>query len=143
MTQPQRNSIASAITGELVAAIAPGSVTLQDIWDSSAERTLSCDAIVMATQRASDDALYREITGDPSQLAEAGISGVYAIGDCVAPSLIAESVFSGHRLAREIDTEDPATPLPFIRERRLLGASEQDYALPAAEHRTLPGKAPT
>ena len=29
---------------------------------------------------------------------------------------IAENVFDGHRLAREIDTADPATPLPFLRE---------------------------
>ena len=125
-----RRSGISVVTGELAAEIAPGAVTLQDIWDPSATRTVSCDAIVMATQRASDDGLYRELTGEPSHLAEAGISGVYAIGDCVAPSLIAESVFSGHRLAREIDTEDPSVPLPFIRERRLLGATEQDYTLP-------------
>jgi dimethylamine/trimethylamine dehydrogenase len=125
-----RRSGISVATGELVAEIATGSVTLQDIWDPSATRTVSCDAIVMATQRASDDGLYRELADEPSHLAEAGISGVYAIGDCVAPSLIAESVFSGHRLAREIDTEDPSVPLPFIRERRLLGATEQDYALP-------------
>jgi dimethylamine/trimethylamine dehydrogenase len=34
----------------------------------------------------------------------------------VAPRLIAECVFDGHRLAREIDSPDPAMPLPFLRE---------------------------
>ncbi len=46
--------------------------------------------------------------------------------------MIAQSVFSGHRLAREIDSDDPATPLPFIRERRLLDSVEDDYMLDAA-----------
>jgi len=29
---------------------------------------------------------------------------VFAIGDCVAPRLLADCVFDGHRLAREIDS---------------------------------------
>jgi dimethylamine/trimethylamine dehydrogenase len=50
----------------------------------------------------------------------AGIEAVYAIGDCVAPRLIADCVFDGHRLAREIDSRDPRRPLPYLRERRLV-----------------------
>ena len=46
--------------------------------------------------------------------------GVFRIGDCVAPRLIAEAIFDGHRLAREIDSEDPAVPLPYKRERLVL-----------------------
>jgi dimethylamine/trimethylamine dehydrogenase len=45
-----------------------------------------------------------------------GIEALYRIGDCLAPRTIAENIFDGHRLAREIDTPDPATPLPYIRE---------------------------
>jgi hypothetical protein len=42
--------------------------------------------------------------------------------------LEASGIFDGHRLAREIDSPDPAIPLPFIRERRLWGASaDKDY----------------
>jgi dimethylamine/trimethylamine dehydrogenase len=41
---------------------------------------------------------------------------VYRIGDCLAPRTIAEDIFDGHRLAREIDSADPATPLPYLRE---------------------------
>jgi dimethylamine/trimethylamine dehydrogenase len=44
------------------------------------------------------------------------VQAIYRIGDCVAPQLLAEVIFDGHRLAREIDSEDPATPLPFLRE---------------------------
>ena len=76
-----------------------------------------CDAVVLVTQQASDDRLYQELAGDPAALAAAGIGAVYRIGDAVAPRLLSEAVFDGHRLAREIDSPDPATPLPYRRER--------------------------
>ena len=37
---------------------------------------------------------------------------VQRIGDCEAPAIIAAAVYSGHRYARELDTEpDPDAPL--------------------------------
>ena len=65
----------------------------------------------------------------PTRRVAAGIHGLYQIGDCLLPGMIADAIFSGHRLAREIDSPDPATPLPYVRERRLLGASEADFEL--------------
>lgn len=41
--------------------------------------------------------------------------------------MVADAVFDGHRLAREIDSEDPASHLPFVREIRVLGLREEDY----------------
>jgi hypothetical protein len=41
---------------------------------------------------------------------------LYRIGDCVAPRMISEAIFDGHRLAREIDGADPARALSFARE---------------------------
>ena len=78
---------------------------------------LEADAVVLVTQRLSDDALYHELRGDEERLEAEGIEAVYRIGDCVAPQLIADAIFDGHRLAREIDSENPAVPLPFVRER--------------------------
>jgi dimethylamine/trimethylamine dehydrogenase len=49
-----------------------------------------------------------------------GVDALYRIGDCEAPRLIADSVFSGHRLAREIDSDNPSIPLPYIRERKVI-----------------------
>ena len=49
-----------------------------------------------------------------------GVDALYRIGDCEAPRLTADAVFSGHRLAREIDSPDPSIPLPFKRERRMV-----------------------
>jgi dimethylamine/trimethylamine dehydrogenase len=84
------------------------------------ERTVEAQAVVLVTARVSDDALYRALRHDPGPF-----EAVYAIGDCVAPRLIADCVFDGHRLAREIDSIDPRRPLPYLRERRLLATSPQ------------------
>jgi len=81
------------------------------------------DGVVLVTQRLSDEALYRELAGDPAALEAAGIEAVYRIGDCVAPRLIADAIFDGHRLAREIDSPDPARPLPYLRERPLMAVT--------------------
>jgi len=86
------------------------------------------DAIVLVTQRVPDDTLYRALTADPERLREAGIEAVYRVGDCVAPRpQVADAIFDAHRLAREIDSEDPMTPRPWIRENRVLGATDADY----------------
>ena len=61
----------------------------------------------------------------------AGISQLHLIGDAHTPGIIAQAVFSGHRLAREIDSPNPSEPLPFIRERRLAGSGEEDFTLRA------------
>jgi dimethylamine/trimethylamine dehydrogenase len=115
----------------LVLAAEPGRAQLLQHFSGN-EREIEIDSIMVVTQRNSRSALYDELKADPAALEEAGISGVYCIGDAWAPGMIAQSVFSGHRLAREIDSEDPSTPLPFIRERRLVDSVEDDYALGAA-----------
>lgn len=74
-----------------------------------------CDGIVLVTQRASEDSLHAELTADPAVLAAAGIR-LLRIGDVVAPRMISEAIFDGHRLGREIDRPDPAAPAPYLRE---------------------------
>jgi len=85
--------------------------------------TMDADAVVLVTQQQPADALYRSLVDDPAALAAAGIEAVYAIGDVVAPRPISESVFDGHRLAREIDSADPSEPRPYRRERTALSSS--------------------
>jgi dimethylamine/trimethylamine dehydrogenase len=80
------------------------------------DRTLHADTFVLATARRSVDDLTRELSA-PEEDPGAARPAVYAIGDCVAPRPIAECIFDGHRLAREIESEDPRRPLPFRRER--------------------------
>ena len=64
-----------------------------------------------------------ELKAEEEALDAEGIEALYRIGDCVAPRIIAEAIFDGHRLAREIDSENPAVPLPYKRERILLGST--------------------
>jgi dimethylamine/trimethylamine dehydrogenase len=86
-------------------------------YDPSGVVEWSADAVVLVTQRLSDDAIYRGLTADQERWTDEGITGVYRVGDCVQPRLVADAIFDGHRLAREIDSENPAIPLPFRRER--------------------------
>ena len=102
------------VTGHMVGAIEAGVASGVDSYERPVQ--WDADAVVLVTQRVSSDALYRELRSSGEALSSAGIEGVYRIGDCVAPRLIADAVFDGHRLAREIDAADPATPLPVRRE---------------------------
>jgi len=102
-----------------ITEIVPGQVQGHDRYGDP--WSAGCEGVVLVTQQASDDGLYLELSGDPAALEAAGISAVYRIGDAVAPRLLSEAVFDGHRLAREIDSPDPETPLPFLRERTDLG----------------------
>ncbi len=101
--------------GVSLTAVEEGRVTAVDEFGDDVE--LAADSVVLVTGRRSDDALYRELAGSPEALADEGIIGLYRIGDCVAPRIPADVIFDGHRLGREIDSESPAMPLPYLRER--------------------------
>ena len=104
--------------GILLQEVSSGGASATDEFGEPVE--LEADAVVLVTQRLSDDRLYHELVADAEALRAEGIEAVYRIGDCVAPRIIAEAIFDGHRLAREIDSEDPAVPLPYLRERLVL-----------------------
>jgi dimethylamine/trimethylamine dehydrogenase len=102
-------------TATTITAIDARSVTGHDRYGEP--WSAACDGVVLVTQQAPQDTLHAELASDPPKLAAAGISGLYCIGDAVAPRMISEAIFDGHRLAREIDQEDPAQPFPYKRER--------------------------
>ena len=96
--------------GVLLTRIEAG--VLQGEDELGAPVSLEADAVCLVTQRLSDDSLYHELAGAERDFA------LYRAGDCVAPRvMVAEAIFDGHRLAREIDSDDPSTPLPYLRER--------------------------
>jgi dimethylamine/trimethylamine dehydrogenase len=105
-------------SGVLLQAIEPGRVTAEDQFGDPLE--FEADAVVLVTQRLSNESLYLELRAEEQALLEEGVEAVYRIGDCVAPRLIADAIFDGHRLAREIDSENPAVPLPYKRERAVM-----------------------
>ncbi|WP_119392846.1 FAD-dependent oxidoreductase [Taklimakanibacter lacteus] len=65
---------------------------------------LSCDALLLVTGRVPQDALYHALAG---LMPDGAVS---RIGDCLAPSHIADAVFSGHRFAREFGEDRTAVP---------------------------------
>jgi dimethylamine/trimethylamine dehydrogenase len=99
----------------LEAACVHGETAFGDPW------SLDVDGIVLVTQQVSDDDLYHELRDDPDALAVAGIRQLIRIGDAVAPRMISEAVFEGHRAAREIELADPMTVRRYDRERRVPG----------------------
>ena len=106
------------VPNHVLSQIAPGQALGQNVWAPAGSDPVvwQADAVVLVTQREPRDALYHELRADPQRLVREEIESVYRIGDCLAPRTIAENIFDGHRLAREIDTADPANPLPYIRE---------------------------
>jgi dimethylamine/trimethylamine dehydrogenase len=110
----------------IVTEVKPGTVQGAHMY-SDQPVVWPADAVVFVTQRVSNAELYQELTTRPEKLSESDIEGVYRIGDCLEPRVIADVIFDGHRLAREIDSPDPSQPLPFIREHRVLGKSDEDY----------------
>ncbi|HEY3070232.1 MAG TPA: FAD-dependent oxidoreductase [Gaiellaceae bacterium] len=105
-------------TGVLPTGIEAGRISAKDHLGEPLE--LEADAVVLVTQRLSEEGLYLELREDAEALREQGVEALYRIGDCVAPRLIAEAIFDGHRLGREIDSDDPSVPLPYKRERLVL-----------------------
>jgi dimethylamine/trimethylamine dehydrogenase len=111
------------VTYHIPTKIDAGSLTSVHVYDEDAhEHTRDADAVVLVTQRRSNEALFRSLKDDIGldALEAEGVEALYRIGDCEAPRLIADAVFSGHRLAREIDTADPSIPLPYKRERKVV-----------------------
>ncbi|MDA1072463.1 MAG: NADH:flavin oxidoreductase, partial [Proteobacteria bacterium] len=77
-------------------------------------RELSVGTVVMVTSRLPEDALYRDLAGDPGRLAAAGVTTLRRIGDCHGPATIAAAVYEGHRFARELGEQ--VAEIPFLRE---------------------------
>lgn len=84
--------------------------------DASQKLSWEADSFVLVTQRVPNSALFGDLTSDSDRLREFEISDVFRVGDCLAPRpQVADAIFDAHRLAREIDADDPATPLAPIR----------------------------
>lgn len=84
------------------------------------------ESIVLVSQRNADTSLFEEIEQGIAN-AELDLT-LFRIGDCVAPRmLVADAIFDGARLAREFDDENPAEARRYIRERRLIGSTDETY----------------
>lgn len=93
-----------------ITGMASGTVTLRCVY-SGLEQQIACGNLVLVTSRAPNDALWHGLNAVKDHWADAGIKGVTRIGDCLAPSLIAMAVYSGHDYARNIEFDQPPEPL--------------------------------
>lgn len=62
---------------------------------------LACDTLVLVTGRVPVDGLYAQLVGKVGSLAR--------VGDCLAPSSMADAIYAAHRFARELG--EGAVPL--------------------------------
>ena len=72
---------------------------------SGEERDIDADAIVLVTSRTPDDALFQAVRRSMEEGEKGAPKSLKRIGDCDAPAIIAAAVYSGHRYARELDTD--------------------------------------
>jgi len=108
-------------TYTMLEKIERGACHAYNIWNEAHKEVFEVDTVVLCTQRVSNHELYHELKSDKAALEREGIEALYLLGDAAAPRMLVDSIFDGHRLGREIDSPNPAMPLPFIRERRLWG----------------------
>jgi dimethylamine/trimethylamine dehydrogenase len=129
-------------TNHWAEAIEPGNITkiaAHSIWRDGYQRSagpksgeiprragdevtwLECDTVILVTARVPNNALYGGLKSRREEWRDEGIEAVFQIGDCYAPRMLADVIFDGHRLAREFESDNPARPLPFIRERFIQG----------------------
>ena len=118
-------------TGAVVTRIEPGGVAGDD-RDGEPFAVAADGVVLVDPARLLGRALPRART--------AVARGLFRIGDCVAPRLIAEAIFDGHRLAREIDGDDPEVALPYLRER-VGDSAELPQAPPLPPLAVLPPRA--
>jgi dimethylamine/trimethylamine dehydrogenase len=83
---------------------------------SGRRQTIEVEAVVTITMRSPDDALYYELQQQLEGATDYRPASLSRIGDCEAPSIIAGAVFSGHRYARELETDvDPDNRIKYDR----------------------------
>ncbi len=104
----------SVVCGQALVEVADGAAVLRNPF--GVERTVEASAVVLVTQRCSEESLYLTLADRVARDEAGDVTAVYRVGDCAAPRLLADVIFDGHRLARELDTAHPERPLPFLRE---------------------------
>jgi dimethylamine/trimethylamine dehydrogenase len=118
----------SIYTDHAVDSVTPTGSSGHFRLDHGSPKEWEAEGIVLVTQRLPASAMYRDLVANPEALKESGISALFRIGDCVAPRpQVADAIFDGHRLAREIDSEDPSSPLPWIRENRAIATTDREF----------------
>lgn len=62
-------------------------------------------SVVLITSRLGNEELYTELVG-PDEIVPNNLRSLTRIGDCLSPSTLAQTIYSGHRFARELEESD-------------------------------------
>lgn len=87
------------------AEIGDNAVTIESVFNGQ-RRELPMATTVLVTMRTPNDQLLQELKRAKEEGRLTALSSVTGIGDCVAPGLVSEAVFSGHEAARNLDCGD-------------------------------------
>jgi dimethylamine/trimethylamine dehydrogenase len=87
-----------------LAGVGRGRLELECVY-SGKHRGDEYENLVLVTGRLPETDLYQDLRLRTGEMQDAGIKSLQRIGDCLAPSSIADAVYRGHKLAREADTE--------------------------------------
>jgi dimethylamine/trimethylamine dehydrogenase len=87
-----------------VVGLARGELHLERQF-TSVPLVLPCASLIIVGARLAEDTLQRALAARADELTAAAVRSVTAIGDALAPGAIVHAVYSGHRYARELDTD--------------------------------------
>jgi dimethylamine/trimethylamine dehydrogenase len=116
-------------TGLSLEAITGATLHVRDEFEQ--DERIETDSVVFVVRRISDDSVYKQLREDADALDQAGIRNLFRIGDCVAPRELGYVISDAYRLASEIDSEDPQTPVPPLHE------SDTDYDSITFDHQPV------
>jgi dimethylamine/trimethylamine dehydrogenase len=91
------------ITSHTLLSLRDGNAHLGSVY-GDAEQQIACDALLAITARLPNDELQQSLLARENEWRDSGIKDVTAIGDCLAPGLIAHAVYAGHRFAQELES---------------------------------------
>jgi dimethylamine/trimethylamine dehydrogenase len=92
------------VTGHDLLRVDTNEATLACVY-SEREQRLAFASILTITARLPNDELEQSLFALEPRWSASGIEAVTAIGDCLAPGIIAHAVYSGHRYAQEFDVQ--------------------------------------
>ena len=106
----------SIVPHRLPLRIEKGELELACVFTGRSSR-VACSSIVLVTARLPEKGLADALEARRDSWRDAGLKGVWRIGDALAPGTIAAAVWSGRRLAEELDAPTAGPDeLPFRRE---------------------------
>ena len=101
------------VTNRVLEGVEPGLARTSCVF-TGREARISADWILPLTRREPNDGLYRDLL---ARSEASTLKSVRRAGDCEAPGIIATAVYSGYRIATEMDASGEPPPDEVKRER--------------------------